>query len=63
MNLDLAKYHIADLMREAEQDRLARQLRQADSPVIDAVGLRERIGRLLGGFPALRANGPKPAGA
>ena len=63
MGLDLAKYRIADLLREAEQDHLARQLRQANRGAIDAVGLRERIGRLLGTFPTLGANGPKPAGA
>ena len=63
MTLDLAKFHIADLMRDAEQDRLARQLRQASHPTIDAVGFRERIGRLLGSFPTLRDDSPKPAGA
>jgi hypothetical protein len=63
MNLDLAKLHIADMLREAEQNRLARELRQADSPVIDAIALRDRAGRLLGRLQALRPNRPRAAGA
>jgi hypothetical protein len=64
MALELAKYHIADLHREAEQERLARQLPKRErNGAIDAVGFRARIGRLLGGFPPLRSGGPSTAGA
>jgi hypothetical protein len=64
MHLELAKFHIADMLREAEQDRLARQVRKPDrSNSIDAVGFRARIARLLGGVPAIHAGGPRAAGA
>jgi hypothetical protein len=62
MTLELAKYHIADLLREAEQDRLARQVQKRDrAGAIDAVGFRERLSRLLGGFPSSHPSGPRTA--
>ena len=64
MTYELAKYHIADLQREADQDRLAGQIRRPQGKgVIDAAGLRERIGRLLRGFSPVNAGGPRTAGA
>ena len=64
MSLMLAKCHIADLLREAEQDRLARQVGKAErSGAIDAVGFRERLARLLGGFPPLSSGGFRWASA
>jgi hypothetical protein len=64
MGLELAKYHIADLLKEAEQNRLARQIQKAErSGAIDATGFRERFSRLLSGFPPVRSSGPRTAGA
>jgi hypothetical protein len=60
----LAKLRIDELQREAERDRLARRARDVrSSGAIDAVGYRERLGRILGGFPPLGTRGPRPAGA
>jgi hypothetical protein len=61
MTLELAKYHIADMLRDAEQDRLARQVRKDRAGSIDAVGFRERLSRLLAGFPAIHSSGPRQA--
>ncbi len=62
VTLDLAKYHIADLLREAEQDRLAKQVQKAErAGAIDAVGFRERLSRLLAGFPPVSSSGPRTA--
>lgn len=61
--LDLAKLHISDLLKEAEQDRLNQLLPKTErTGAIDAVGFRARIARLRGSLPALRSGGPRPAG-
>lgn len=60
----LAKLRIDELQREAERDRQARRARDARRRgAIDAVGYRERLARMLGGFPPLGTRGPRPAGA
>jgi len=63
MGMELAKYHIADMLRDAERNRLGRQQKGDRSGAIDAVGFRTRIARLLGSFPALGSGGPRPVGA
>ena len=61
--LDLAKYHIADLLKEAEMDRLNQLLPKPErTGAIDAVGFRARIARLRDNLPVLRSGGPRPAG-
>lgn len=63
MTWELAQYHIADLRREADQDRLAGQIRRPEGKgFIDVTSLRERIGRLLRGFAPHNAGGPRAAG-
>jgi hypothetical protein len=64
MGLDLARYHIADMLRDAEEERLNRLLPKRErTGAIDAVGFRARIARLVGGLAALRPGGPRHAGA
>ena len=64
MAYDLAKLHIEELLREAERERLAKQaVSSRHAGPIDSVGYRERIARLLSGFPPLGPVGPRPAGA
>jgi len=65
MAYDLAKLHINELLRDAEQERLAKQAaagRHAGLGPIDASAFRERLSRLIGGLPLVPA-GPRPAGA
>jgi hypothetical protein len=65
MAYELAKLHIDDLLREAEQERLAKQAaagRRAGLDPVDAVGFRERLSRLISALPVV-PSGPRPAGA
>ena len=60
----LAQVKMAELQSEAERDRLARRARETrSSGAIDAVGYRERLARILGGFPPLQARGPRSTGS
>jgi len=61
---DLNKLHINDMLREAEQLRLNRQLgAPKHEGSIDAVSFRQRISRLVRDLPAVHIGGSRPASA
>ena len=62
LGLYLGTSRIADVILESDQERFARHARARSAGIIEPVGLRTRIVRLLFGLPPLRASGPWPAG-
>jgi hypothetical protein len=61
---ELAKLRMAEAQADAERERLIRAARSARPQAIDAVGLRERLARLLNGRVGPIGTGqPRAAGA
>jgi hypothetical protein len=61
---ELAKLRMAEAQADAERERLIRAARNARPRAIDAVGLRERLARLLSGREWPIGTGqPRAAGA
>ena len=51
----LVKFKINEDHRIADRERLVRAARADKPQSIDAVGFRQRVGRIVHGFPQLRA--------
>jgi hypothetical protein len=61
---ELAKLRMAEAHADAARERLVRAANPRRLQPIDAVGLRERLARLLNGWIAPKGAGrPQPAGA